>query len=160
MVEIQIQVENPQIDIEGRWEVIPWSSRYLIGHQDIDADHQKLFELFSEFVSTVNAGSDISALSHILDELMKYAKYHFSREEQLMRDRGYLDYQRHKKMHDTFTRQITEAGSRLAVGGSMSAFLLSFLSQWLAGHILGADRKLGAFLAADEGGQVISRPGS
>ena len=154
MVEIQIQVDGPQIDVEGCWGAISWSSRYLIGHHDIDADHQKLFELFNEFVSTVNAGQDVSALSRILNELMEYTKYHFSREEQLMRDKGYPDYQRHKKMHDTFTRQIAEAGSRLAVGGGMGAFLLSFLAQWLAGHILGADRKLGAFLAADAGAKL------
>lgn len=75
-----------------------------------------------------------------------------------MQESHYPDYERHKKMHDTFTRQIADAGYHLAVGSDLSAFLLSLLAKWLGGHILSADRKFGIFLVG-EGTPGSSVPG-
>ncbi len=138
--------DDSPVDRDGRWDPIAWSDEYATGHMAIDTDHQRLLALFNEFSNAVNESRSEAVIGTVLDLLVDYTRYHFSREEQLMQESQYTDYARHKKMHDTFIRQIGDVRHHLSVGSDMSAFLLSFLAQWLSGHILGADRKLGHHL--------------
>ncbi|MEI6559316.1 MAG: bacteriohemerythrin [Rhodospirillaceae bacterium] len=138
---------NVPTDFDSRWDVILWSDEFATGNAGIDADHQRLLALFNDFSLAVNAGKADAVTRGVLDELVDYTHYHFAREELLMQENSYPDYLGHKKMHDTFIRQIDDVCSHLSVGSDLSAFLLSFLSRWLSGHILGADRQLGRFLA-------------
>ncbi|MBI1208659.1 MAG: bacteriohemerythrin [Azospirillum sp.] len=137
---------NPCREPEYQWDLVTWNDTFRTGNPGIDEDHQKLLQLFNEFSMAVNAGKSESIVQAVLDDLVDYTHYHFSREEALMLENGYPDYERHKKMHDTFARQIIDVGSHLDVGGDMGAFLLSFLAKWLSGHILVADKRLGDYL--------------
>ena len=134
-------------DFESHWDAITWSDDYATGNVGIDGDHQRLLALFNEFSLAVNLGKGDAVIRVVLDELVDYTHYHFAREELLMQENDYPEYARHKKMHDTFIRQVDDVGSHLSVGGDLGAFLLSFLAKWLSGHILGADRHLGRYLA-------------
>ena len=137
------------MDFEGGWETIAWSDDFITGHSDVDSDHRKLLALFNEFSIRVSARQGDIAVHDMLEELKDYTLYHFSREERLMQESSYPEYERHKKMHDTFTRQVDDVGYHLAAGSDISAFLLSFLAKWLSGHILSADRKLVNFLVGE-----------
>lgn len=147
-VETELRPRRPEM--EWRWDLVIWSDSYSVGHDRIDDDHRRLFELFNDFSTAVNEGKGALVIRGVLDELRDYAHLHFRREESLMLENDYGEYARHKKMHDTFERQITDVASHIEVGGDMCAFLLSFLSRWLSSHILTADRKFGEFLAARE----------
>jgi hemerythrin-like metal-binding protein len=138
------------MEFDGGWDLVTWGDEYITGNDGMDFDHQRLVALFNAFAMAVNAGHGDVVIRDVLDELTEYTRYHFSREEQLMQESGYPGYERHKKMHDTFIRQIDGAGHYLGVGGGMSAFLLSFLARWLGSHVLGADRELGHFLAGGD----------
>lgn len=129
-----------------RWDTVSWQDSFGVGNAAIDADHKRLFELFNEFVATVNANRTDDEIQSVLAELLEYTDYHFDREERLMREHGYPDYATHKTMHDTFVRQIHDVNSALDAGGEQGAFVLGFLGKWLSGHILGVDKKLGAYL--------------
>lgn len=131
---------------EPRWDTVAWQDSFGVGHADIDADHKRLFELFNEFVTAVNDNRADSDIESVLVELLEYTDYHFDREERLMREHGYPDYETHKTMHDTFVRQVHDVNNALDAGGEQGAFVLGFLGKWLSGHILGVDKKLGAFL--------------
>ncbi len=135
-------------EFEARWDVVLWSESYSVGNAAIDADHQRLLALFNDFSNAVNGDKGELAIRSVLDELRDYAHDHFRREESLMLEHRYPDYHRHKRMHDTFERQIADVASHLDMGsGDMCAFLLSFLAKWLTGHILSADQQFGVFLA-------------
>ena len=133
-------------DFDGRWDLIMWSDDFAIGHAGIDDDHRRLLSLFNEFSMAVNAGKGSAIIRGVLDELVDYTHYHFAREELMMLETQYPEFLRHKKMHDTFIRQVDDVCHHLDVGSDLSAFLLSFLAKWLSGHILGADRTLGRHL--------------
>lgn len=131
---------------EPRWDTVAWQDSFGVGIAQIDTEHRRLFELFNEFVTAVNDSRADSDIESVLVELLEYTDYHFDREERLMREHGYPDYATHKTMHDTFVRQVHDVNNALDAGGEQGAFVLSFLGKWLSGHILGVDKKLGAYL--------------
>lgn len=129
-----------------RWETVSWRDGFGVGFAAIDADHKRLFELFNAFVAAVNEDRSDGEIQAVLADLLDYTDYHFDREERLMQAHGYPDFATHKTMHDTFVRQIHDVNSALDAGGEKGAFVLGFLGKWLSGHILGVDKKLGAYL--------------
>ena len=145
-MQTQAMTMNAPTDFEAQWDAIAWSDDFATGNAGIDADHRRLLALFNEFSLAVNAGKGEAVIRGVLDDLVDYTHYHFAREELPMQESDYPDYARHKKMHDTFIRQVDDVGNHLSVGTELGAFLLSFLAKWLSGHILGADRHLGRYL--------------
>ncbi len=133
-------------DLDAHWDVVTWSRDYETGHTGIDSDHQRLLVLFNEFSQAVNSGKGPVVIREVLDELTDYTHYHFAREELIMQECDFPDYGRHKRMHETFIRQVEDVSKHYMNGGDLSAFLLSFLAKWLSGHILSADRQLGRYL--------------
>jgi len=129
-----------------RWETVAWQDGFGVGHDGIDADHRRLFELFNAFVFAVKANRADPEIEGVLHELLEYTDRHFDREERLMREHGYPEFATHKTMHDTFVRQLQDVHAALDAGGGQGAFVLGFLGKWLSGHILAVDKKLGAFL--------------
>ncbi len=133
-----------------RWETMAWEPRFGVGHDGIDADHERLFTLFNDFVTVVNDDREDSEIQSVLRDLLEYTDYHFDREERLMKRYGYPDYEQHKLMHDAFVRQLHDVNNALDAGGEKGAFVLSVLGKWLTGHILGVDKKLGAYIGKCE----------
>lgn len=131
---------------QPRWDTVTWEDGYGVGHDGIDGDHRRLFELFNEFVTAVNDNRTDSDIENVLIELLEYCDNHFDREEKLMREFAYPEYEAHKAMHDAFVRQVHDVNNALDSGGEQGAYVLGFLGKWLSGHILGVDKKLGAYL--------------
>ena len=145
---------KPGVADHPRWDSVTWQDSYGVGHGGIDADHRRLFELFNEFVAAVNDNRADAEIESVLVELLAYCDSHFDREERLMREHGYPDYATHKTMHDTFVRQLHDVNNALDAGGEQGAFVLGFLGKWLSGHILGVDKKLGAWLRERGAGEA------
>lgn len=131
---------------DPRWDAMAWQDGYGVGHEGIDADHKRLFELFNDLVVAVNTCRADHEIEGVLVELLEYTDSHFDREERLMLQYAYPDYETHKTMHDTFVRQIHDVNNALDAGGEQGAYVLGFLGKWLSGHILSVDKKFGAFL--------------
>jgi hemerythrin len=141
-----MQAKTMKAEKGERWEKATWTPAYAVGNDAIDADHERLFALFNEFVGAVNDNRGDSEIQGVLAELLEYTDYHFDREERLMREFDYPDYAAHKAMHDSFVAQIHDVNSALDAGGEKGAFVLSVLGKWLTGHILSVDAKVGSWL--------------
>jgi len=146
MIDADPHIEATLKTAGRRWDLMQWSEAYATGDPEIDRDHQYLFRLINNFTRAVNEDKDQLVIRGLLDELRDYTEYHFLHEEEMMRTYDYPEYARHKKAHDKFIQQIDDVANQLEVGGDMAAFLLSFLTKWLGGHILGADQHLSGFL--------------
>ncbi|CAK0747036.1 Hemerythrin-like domain-containing protein [uncultured Gammaproteobacteria bacterium] len=134
------------MSMELQWDLVEWSDSFRTGNSVMDADHQHLLEIFNRFATAANEGRGEEFALGIQEELAEYTDYHFNNEETLMREHNYPDYEVHKRLHDRFRKQISVIGNQCGVGSDVGTFLLSFLSHWLIGHILNADRRLGDFL--------------
>ena len=123
-------------------ETFVWSDRYLTGESLVDTEHKELVRIIN-LVGALEAGedSDPAAVQSILEELLLYAVNHFSHEEGLMIEAGCDErhVKMHQKIHREFTSQVT-AMRQVSMGADDNEFLLRFLSNWLAYHILGIDQ--------------------
>jgi hemerythrin-like metal-binding protein len=96
----------------------------------------------------VSQGRGKTEVVKTINELMLYAYNHFSEEEQMMRDHGYPDYERHKKIHEAATGKLLEIAELHQAGFSDASQLISALTDWLIKHIQGTDKKYAPFFAA------------
>jgi hemerythrin-like metal-binding protein/PAS domain S-box-containing protein len=122
--------------------IFVWSDRYLTGESLIDTEHQELVRLIN-LVGMLEAGEGDLSLdaATILEDLVQYAVNHFVHEETLMIAAGCDErhVSMHQRIHNDFTQQVTSM-RQAGLGPDEVDFLVRFLSNWLAYHILGIDQ--------------------
>jgi hemerythrin-like metal-binding protein len=124
-----------------------WKNEYLLGRADIDAQHQRLFQLADKLHEAMSAGKGSDVLAKTLGDLIDYTKLHFAAEEKLMQDSRYPDFAAHKAQHDKLTARVVEFQKNFGTGkSSMTIQLLQFLKDWLSHHIGETDRKVAQHL--------------
>ncbi|MCS7044302.1 MAG: bacteriohemerythrin [Bryobacteraceae bacterium] len=121
---------------------VDWKPEYNVGHAEIDEQHKRLVGLINQLHDAMKAGGRHEDLMRIMNELVNYTRYHFTHEENLMRQAGYPDLASHQRAHRAMVEQVEklkqEAGSSRA---GFSIKLMGFLKNWLTDHILGSDMK-------------------
>ena len=117
--------------------MIQWKSEYATGNRLIDAEHKVLFEIANEVVN--NEMSSIAKFKEVYLELLQYTQMHFSSEEILLREIGYIQLASHQKNH---VEIIQEMHNLLREHHSIAALhkeLGACLQHWLINHILRED---------------------
>jgi hemerythrin len=96
-----IATTNPS---SGRIKQMPycqWSEKMSVGESRLDADHKTLIRLINQLHDDINSEVNATVVDEVLDSLINYTKFHFTREATVMRACGYPD----TKFH--FTREAT-----------------------------------------------------
>ena len=91
-----------------------------------------------------------SVIGPLLNGLIDYAGTHFKIEERYFVRFGYPETEAHKKAHADFVAKVLDFKSRFdanTVGLSME--VMTFLSNWLQGHIKGEDKKYSSLFNAN-----------
>jgi hemerythrin-like metal-binding protein len=125
-------------------EIFPWNDNFATGLADVDDQHRRLIELLNQLVRRMAFRDEKPAVSEVLRALEDYAAEHFQSEEKIWRAHfegdPWLD--RHEVEHVDFVRKLAEVKGS---GGSDEAIverLVSFLTHWLAQHIIEADKRM------------------
>lgn len=77
-------------------------TRYSVGVQEMDAQHQKLVVLINRFYDSIKDGGATSEVEAVLNELLIYVDVHFSSEEDYMKTINFPDLEAHKVNHSSF----------------------------------------------------------
>ncbi|MFN3505075.1 MAG: bacteriohemerythrin [Caldimicrobium sp.] len=129
-----------------------WSDRLVTGVKEADEQHKKLVGLINDLYDAMKAGKGKEVTDKILDELVKYAGYHFNTEETLMSKYAFPEFAIHKSEHEAFKAKIKEFLDKKAKGeATLSIEIMTFLKDWLIKHIMGTDKKYGPFLVQKMG---------
>jgi len=127
-------------------EVFPWNENFETGIHAIDKQHQELVRIINQLAAHLTDGSDEAVLKYILDELVDYTVYHFTTEEKIWHKYLPLDALtlRHQQEHQDFIDELSSLQHLLSSQPSEKAYeqTLSFLTHWLAFHILDHDRRM------------------
>ncbi len=127
--------------------LITWTDALSVNIKDIDAQHQRLFDLVNKLHEAMKVGKGKDVLGGILDDLVKYTVVHFTSEENYLKKYEYPEYVQHKKIHDDLTQKARSLKAGFDQGKqTISIEVLNFLNDWLNNHILKTDKKYGPFL--------------
>ncbi|MCU7853144.1 MAG: bacteriohemerythrin [Candidatus Thiodiazotropha sp. (ex Monitilora ramsayi)] len=126
---------------------VSWDNSLSVGITVIDEEHQKLLTLINNLQTAVLYPTGESFERQALSELVDYTKYHFEREEKLMQDNGYPEYEQHKQQHEEMIAKVSAFLSSYEKDreGTVDE-LTSFLKTWLIDHIAGTDQRYSQFL--------------
>jgi hemerythrin len=119
-----------------------WSSDFITNHEVIDFQHQSLFRVINDLIRACNESDTPNGLlvEVALDELLKYAGYHFREEEQVMEKHHYADLPAHREQHGKFVEVMVEFKKKFDNNVDITSELLPFMQKWLVDHILNRDK--------------------
>jgi len=124
-----------------------WRTQFSVGNDLIDSDHQYLLEIINKAEVSLKAVNP-AQLSGLLDELGRYAKSHFEREELLAKAVGYPKADQLHLSHNLLADQMTKF--RDGMGDTWSqdsvAAFTTFLRDWLINHVIKEDMSMKPWL--------------
>ncbi|MDX8405962.1 MAG: bacteriohemerythrin [Mariprofundus sp.] len=142
-------------------EIFPWNVNFMTGIAVIDQQHQRLVYLINKLaIHMVSDDKDFTP-DQVLDELTEYTIYHFKTEEAVWRK--YLPDDaleiEHRHKHQALIDEIVLLRNRQTGGINRSEFfeeMLSYLTHWLAFHILDNDRYMANIIAGIQQGMTLN----
>jgi len=129
-------------------KVISWDDSLSVGVEEIDQDHRRLVELFNLLSEAVENRESADYIDALLVELISCTEWHFRHEERLMIRHGYDGMEDHKDEHIDLVDNVRDLQRRFyEAHQTLTTDNISYLADWLTGHIVGVDMRMGYFLA-------------
>lgn len=125
----------------------------LIGVDQIDNEHRRLFELVNE-VANLLIKNDInrSDVNAVLMELDEYAVLHFKHEEEYMQEINDPELPKQKEQHQKFVakvREIIQGDLESKNDKETLTNVVEYVARWLFSHILSSDTMIGVYQRMD-----------
>jgi hemerythrin-like metal-binding protein len=137
-------------------EIFPWNVNFETGIAEVDAQHRRLVALLNALVGHLTVQADTPQLESIFSELSDYAQTHFAAEDRIWQQAFGDDpwatahHAAHVGFIDEVLRLRAEEGSKPLE--EVIEDIVSFLTHWLALHIIESDKRMAkAVLALREG---------
>lgn len=130
---------------------IQWNASLTTGVDEIDNQHKELFRQVNELLDACHRGKGPEAIGEMLTFLDKYARHHFSTEENLMTRYGFPGLDAHREQHNEFMKNLAEVKHRFQTEGPGVHIVVitnRVLTGWLLTHIRKSDKVLGSFIKA------------
>lgn len=125
-----------------------FDSRYVVGIEQVDSEHQKLFELASRIYDSIalDVIVPMNEIKSAITELIDYTKIHFANEESLMEAKAYPDLEQHLELHAYLISRIEDFEESVKLGEQLTPVdAYEFLCSWLGDHIQASDRNFGEY---------------
>ncbi len=127
--------------------LITWNNSLSVNIKKFDDQHMKLVQILNQLHEAMKVGKGREILGQILQSLADYTNTHFRDEELMMKQHNYPGYEEHKKEHNALMTQVRETIEMHHQGKNiLTQDIMTFLKNWLTGHILDRDKKYGPHL--------------
>lgn len=142
-------------------EIFPWTVNFETGIPEIDEQHQVLVRLLNKLVGHLAFQAEAPEIDAVLEELKRYTVYHFAAEERIWHAYFCNDpwEEWHSKAHGDFVAKVIEftTNSSERDYDEMLEELVSFLTHWLAMHIIESDRRMAKVIQALPSGVSLEK---
>lgn len=143
-----------KIQPEGEADPFAFTDAYKTGIELVDEEHRRLFEIIKETNDLIHEEllhDKYDEIVRLLTELRNYTEFHFHDEEMLMERIQYPGIDAQKRAHSAFVEKLVDIDlSDLdEMDNNQQTYLndlVQFLLTWLSNHILGSDKKIGAYM--------------
>ena len=125
--------------------MLQWKDEYCTGIAPIDEQHKELFSIANRIYDLLKNDlipDKYDSIVAIISELQNYTRYHFKTEEDYMQQINYRRFLSQKAAHNEFLAKM-DAIDLGKIDNSQNQYLiesLDFVLDWLAGHIVKADK--------------------
>jgi len=126
---------------------IHWDSKFEIGHQRIDSEHQIFLGLIVDLDKAVEAGDSRERLLRMVHEIEAYARFHFVSEENIMIDIAYPELDSHRSKHRLLLASMKDKAYEFARRTTDAETIVTFTFEWFALHTTQVDKKIATFIA-------------
>ncbi len=116
-----------------------WTNQLNIGIEVIDQQHRRIVEYINQLEDARSAVVSRQELGRLIHDLVDYTVSHFGFEESLQEEAGYPFLKAHKRVHELFTRRVSDFQDRFDKGEEIVEELNGLLVSWLYSHIKGDD---------------------
>ena len=136
-----------------------WTEEMSVGVPALDCDHRSLVRIINTLQDVDEQNAEL-AVNRALESLIAYCRYHFAREEQVMRGCGFPALDFHRGEHEGFTRFVSGLRQRYAhrPESAMIEELRDHLTRWLRHHILIQDMAFKPYVLAASDADVFANP--
>ena len=127
-----------------------FDARYVVGIEQVDREHQKLFELAGKIYDHIAADVIVpmSEIRSAIAELVDSTRIHFANEELLMAESGYPDLLEHRQLHAYLMSRIEDFEQDVGSGEQLTPVdAYDFLCDWLGTHIQAKDKHFGKYVS-------------
>ncbi len=133
--------------VQGVDMMLAWDDSLSSGIEEVDLQHKEFIKLIQriQILHEKNASKDFTF--RILQELLKYAEYHFASEENIMSVMRYPMIERHQAEHKKLLRGLGYWIGAFNEGTESLGSLLNFLCAWLLCHTRDEDSRIGKYVS-------------
>ena len=123
-------------------DLIYWSNDYCLGHEIIDAEHEKLFEMANQIFHIKDPTGDVDTIKLLLHELYDYMQTHFRHEEEYMKEISFPKRKDHIEKHEAIIQEMNQALKTSRNMEQPKTKLNDLMVKWVLTHIIEEDRKI------------------
>lgn len=135
---------------------LEWNDSFTIGEPHLDAQHKELINI----ANSLPEDDDRVQVRACVMRLFRYAREHFTAEEDFMRRVEYPGLQEHVEIHEALIEQLG-AIAREPLGTTAADLAFKrFVLHWLTDHILICDKGIRRFVLGNSGSGSGSDPSS
>jgi hemerythrin len=128
---------------------IIWDGSLSIGVEAIDEQHKTWIQRINDITNAIDKNLGPRRIAETVNFLIDYTYFHFTTEENFMRQYRYAELEAHKTRHKelkatlgNLEQDFQEEGATYILAESLN----TFLENWLIKHIKEVDQKFGEFL--------------
>lgn len=122
-----------------------WLKNMQVGHPILDLAHKSFIDIINESYVLV-AQKKISDFESIYHKIETYIQTHFSKEEQVMQEVSFPDFESHQESHKQFSLNIKNLKESFLLANKESEKekiarnTADFIKAWFLGHTLSRDK--------------------
>lgn len=119
-----------------------WQSDFETGNEFVDLQHRYFIDLIDRVGANFKNTDDVAYKEKLINELRKYADFHFTSEENIATSCNLPGVSSHHQRHLELLEEFNHHAADLNKGSKTPEDFLEFLTDWLIGHTIYEDKKL------------------
>lgn len=132
-------------------KIVAWDDAYSVKNEEIDCEHMVFVKIIQKIQKSI-AHKEHDRTVRLLDELAKYAAFHFVSEENIMHDIEYADIAAHQSEHKKLLATLQYKLGAIRSGEESEEDIIPFLLDWFVTHTTTSDLKLSKSILHRQGG--------
>lgn len=120
---------------------LAWQKDFETGNKYIDLQHRYFVDLIKRVSINFKKSDDAVYKERLINELRKYAEFHFTSEENIATSCNLPGISSHHQRHQELLEEFNHHAADLNNGLLTVDQFIEFLTDWLIGHTLYEDQK-------------------